>query len=271
MYKKTKNIYTILLIIYIFLLFISIKTSFAQCDKERWNVKTLIDPDTTEIDFGNIIQTTVSEQCALTRPATVKNKLRMKSESTVYELIGYVTDYKLENDRDYHVVIEDPETAETIVVEIVDPDCPDIDKTSRYETFRIVQEWFKLHFNPTTSFKTKRAKVKLTGVGFFDFLHGQRGMAPSGRGRPFTPINPANGTQIVSEYNSGRYPSYYSLDLRIDKRWNFKMWSLVTYADVQDITGRKNVVNYQWDKYNQVIKTNNSIGLLPTIGINAMF
>lgn len=174
-----KTIFKILIIVLLYLLITNL--SNAQCGKERWSIKTLTDRDTAYIDFDNIIETTVSEQCDLPKPSKIKNKPRLKTERTVYELVGYVTDYKIENDRDYHVVIEDPDTGETMVVEIVDPDCPDIINTSRYETFKEVRSWFKKHFNPTSSFKTKRAKVRLTGVGFFDFIHGQRGMAPNGR------------------------------------------------------------------------------------------
>ncbi len=166
-----------------FLLFLLIfnNFAFAQCGKERWDVKTLTDKDTTKIDFENIIQSTVSEQCSLTRPSKIKNKPRMSSEITVYEIEAYVIKYKKESDRDFHVVIEDAETEETMVVEILDPDCPDIDNTSRYELFKEVREWFVENFHPTSSFKSTWKKVKLTGVGFFDYLHGQRGMAPNGR------------------------------------------------------------------------------------------
>jgi hypothetical protein len=166
--------------IFLFVLFFT-NISYSQCGKERWNVKTLTDKDTIKIDFENIIQSTVSEQCALTRPSKVKNKPRMKSETTVYEIEAYVIEYKLEDDRDFHVVIEDPKTEEKMVVEIVDPGCPDIDNTSRYEAFTKVRDWFTKNFHPTKSFKTTKKKVKLTGVGFFDFIHGQRGMAPNGR------------------------------------------------------------------------------------------
>ncbi len=90
-------------------------------------------------------------------------------------------------------------------------------------------------------------------------------------GRPYTPINPTNGTQDVNLYNSERLPDYYSLDIRVDKRWNFSKWTLVTYIDIQNITGRKNITSYRWDRYENIIKTNRSIGILPSIGINAMF
>lgn len=90
-------------------------------------------------------------------------------------------------------------------------------------------------------------------------------------GRPYTPINPSDGTQLISQYNSERLPYYYSLDIRVDKRWNFSKWSLVTYVDIQNITGSKNITNYKWNKYTREIESNKSLGVFPTIGINAMF
>jgi hypothetical protein len=90
-------------------------------------------------------------------------------------------------------------------------------------------------------------------------------------GRPFTPISSQNGTQLVSQYNSSRYPNFSSLDIRMDKRWNFSKWSLVAYVDIQNILNKKNIANYEWNKYKHSIDTNNNIGILPTIGINAIF
>ena len=39
---------------------------------------------------------------------------------------------------------------------------------------------FDAKYSVTTSFKTANAPVTVTGVGFFDFLHGQSGVAPNG-------------------------------------------------------------------------------------------
>jgi len=181
LYKTISNLKLTILIFTIFLIFLFNVFSYAQCGKERWDVKTLTDKDTTKIDFENIIQSTVSEQCSLKRPKKVKNMPRMKTETTVFEIVAYIIEYKKEKDRDFHVVIEDPETEERMVVEILDPDCPDIDNTSRYDLFKQVRDWFVENFHPTSSFKTTKKKVKLTGVGFFDYLHGQRGMALNGR------------------------------------------------------------------------------------------
>jgi hypothetical protein len=179
--KKIIEDLFLFLFYFLLIIFFNYSQLNAQCGKERWDVKTLTDSDTSYIDFENIISTTISEQCGLPKPSKIKNKPRLKSERTVYELIGYVTSFKLEDDRDYHVVIEDPDTEVTMVIEILDPDCPGIESTSRYKIFKEVRDWFTKNFHPTKTFKTTKKKVKLTGVGFFDFIHGQRGMAPNGR------------------------------------------------------------------------------------------
>lgn len=90
-------------------------------------------------------------------------------------------------------------------------------------------------------------------------------------GRPFTSINPQNGYQLVSQFNGDNLPNYNRLDLRIDKRWNFKNWSLITYIDIQNLLNKKNVTNYFWNKFTREIDKNESIGVLPSIGINAKF
>lgn len=90
-------------------------------------------------------------------------------------------------------------------------------------------------------------------------------------GRPYTPINPENGTRLTSEYNTAELPDYNRLDVRVDKRWNFKSWTLVTYIDIQNLLNKKNITEYDWNKYTKEIEANESIGILPTIGVNVMF
>lgn len=90
-------------------------------------------------------------------------------------------------------------------------------------------------------------------------------------GRPFTPINPENGFQIVSNYNTDNLPDFVRLDLRLDKRWNFSSWSLITYIDIQNVTNKKNITGYKWNKFKSEIEANESLGILPSIGINAKF
>ena len=116
-------------------------------------------------------------------------------------------------------------------------------------------------------------RILFTTFGGFLFGDGYQisGKIRYAGGRPYTPINPVDGTQLVSEYNSVYLPDYYSFDVRFDKKWSFANWTLVTYIDVQNITNRKNISGYEWNRYKSIIEPNEGIGIIPSIGINAMF
>jgi len=90
-------------------------------------------------------------------------------------------------------------------------------------------------------------------------------------GRPYTPINPTDGTIDYSKYNTEILPVYHRLDVRAEKRWMFKHWALTTYVDIQNIYNRKNVYEYRWDQFKKEITTNSNLGILPTIGVSAEF
>jgi hypothetical protein len=89
-------------------------------------------------------------------------------------------------------------------------------------------------------------------------------------GRPYTPYN-LNGSQNIVDYNSLRFPASNSLDLRVDKLWFFSGWSLITYIDIQNIYNRKNISGVRQDVRTQKPEFNESIGILPSIGISAVF
>ena len=86
---------------------------------------------------------------------------------------------------------------------------------------------------------------------------------------PFITEGEKIGQRDYSRYNEGkRLPDFHALDIRLDKRWNFTNFDLVTYIDIQNIYGRKNVNGIRWDSRTQDIKIQDSIGLLPSIGIS---
>lgn len=90
-------------------------------------------------------------------------------------------------------------------------------------------------------------------------------------GRPYTPINPADGTINYSLYNTETLPVYHRLDIRAEKKWMFKKWALTTYIDIQNIYNRKNVYEYRWEQFKKEIIENENLGILPSIGISAEF
>jgi len=89
-------------------------------------------------------------------------------------------------------------------------------------------------------------------------------------GRPYTPYNP-DGTQNAALYNTARVGVNHSLDIRIDRRWNFSSWNLITYIDVQNVYNRKPLDVPRFDERTKTIKESDAIGLLPSIGISAEF
>ena len=89
-------------------------------------------------------------------------------------------------------------------------------------------------------------------------------------GAPYTPFN-SKGMQEVVYYNSNRLKSVHSLDVRVDKRWYFSSWTLITYLDIQNIYNKKNSTSIRWDSREQRIDETSSIGILPSIGISAEF
>ena len=171
--------------ILIFLLTCFYLASSAQCGKERWNVKTLSDKDTLKVDFIHVIKTTVNTQAHLPKPAKIPQKMpRQNTECNIYTIDCYIVEYKKESDKDIHIVLRDLKTNATMVAEIPSPFCPEVQKTSRYRKFAELYSWFNRNIGkPTPKFKIlpQPLKVRITGVGFYDFIHGQRGMAPNGR------------------------------------------------------------------------------------------
>jgi len=90
-------------------------------------------------------------------------------------------------------------------------------------------------------------------------------------GQPFTPFNP-DGTQNVVRYNADRTKSAHSLDVRVDRRWNFSAWNLIAYVDIQNIYNNKFSGNVRWNARERRVDTNeDGIGILPSIGISAEF
>jgi hypothetical protein len=87
-------------------------------------------------------------------------------------------------------------------------------------------------------------------------------------GSPYTPFD-NYGRQSVSDYNSKRLVPSHSLDIRVDKRWNFSSWVLITYIDIQNIYNRKNTNSVRWDPRVMKVDETSSIGILPSIGISA--
>ena len=148
------------------------------CGVERWHVKTGIDPD-SKLVSRVAKAATVASLVALHRPAAGSdpNSRSRPVEVTRYRLHGIITAYKTEGDSDVHLVLSDK--GKTLIAEIPNPGC--VGKTSPFATqIAAVQKTWTSKYPPSSTFATIHQPVTLVGVGFFDALHGQRGVAPNG-------------------------------------------------------------------------------------------
>jgi hypothetical protein len=91
-----------------------------------------------------------------------------------------------------------------------------------------------------------------------------------GTGLPYTPYN-ADGSRDPAQLNTERFPVTHTLDIRADRRWNFRAWNLVVYLDIQNIYNRKNVSGIRWDARTGQAEFDESLGIFPTLGVSAEF
>ena len=55
-------------------------------------------------------------------------------------------------------------------------------------------------------------------------------------------------TEAGQRLNTQRYPVYHRLDLRLDRRFMFGGWNMVTYFDLQNVYNRDNIWGYQYEE-----------------------
>jgi hypothetical protein len=65
-----------------------------------------------------------------------------------------------------------------MIAEIPSPSC--IGSSPFLPSIRYVRSKFTTAYHPTDFWKRPNVTVQVTGVGFFDFIHGQSGVAPNG-------------------------------------------------------------------------------------------
>ncbi|MFC0541590.1 hypothetical protein [Kutzneria chonburiensis] len=151
----------------------------ASCGVERWAVKTGTDADAGKITLQSTSTSTIASLTSLPAPASLPANNRVQpTETTVFRLSATLTQYKLETDSDFHLVLSDG-AGHTMIAEIPDPACVGAGSPLASSVQKARSE-FTAKYTPTSSFKTANVPVTITGVGFFDFLHGQTGVAPNG-------------------------------------------------------------------------------------------
>jgi outer membrane receptor protein involved in Fe transport len=96
-------------------------------------------------------------------------------------------------------------------------------------------------------------------------------------GRPYTPVDPTvssaqrRAVYDLAQVNAARLPDYFRLDVRADRRFTVNGQAVSVFGGVQNLTNRRNVAGYTWDRRNNVMRVNEQLGLFPILGLDWSF
>jgi hypothetical protein len=149
-----------------------------QCGVERWSIKVGKDSGAFSINQSSYISSTIYNFHQSAKPASLPCCSRLSPrETTQYQLSGTLIKYNKQTDKDYHLVIKDG-AGRTMIIEIADPNCA---SGSAFGTgISRARSQFDARFVATSTMKTTSTPVTVRGIGFWDYIHGQTGVAPNG-------------------------------------------------------------------------------------------
>ncbi len=152
------------------------------CGTERWAVKTGADRDAAAVAMTPE-ETTIaalSDIHAPPKPNTRATSRFQPTEFKTFKINGIIVGIKREKDEDYHIVLQAKDDVEgTMVIESVSPNC--IQKSKFAAQIRDVRKAIDQKIKGISAkMKQLNLPVTVTGIGFFDPIHGQTGVAPNG-------------------------------------------------------------------------------------------
>jgi hypothetical protein len=132
------------------------------CGVERWRIKTLQDRPT----LGTARATTVAHLVNLRRPSVVPRARRLAAERRVYSVVAGVELDRREADSDLHLVLRSG--ASHMIAEVPSSGCARGAKTARRYQMAHARRAARIC-----------ARARVVGVAFWDYYHGQTGVAPN--------------------------------------------------------------------------------------------
>jgi hypothetical protein len=151
------------------------RTLSGSCGVERWDVKT--GADLTATNVGRLVKpSTIAALDKLKAP--VNPTARVPGvETSEYQITATLVEYKVEADSDVHLVLSDG--SNTMIAEIPSPAC--VGPSSPFlPSITATRQAFDARYPPTGTLTKVGKPITVTGVGFFDRIHGQAGVAPNG-------------------------------------------------------------------------------------------
>src|ERR1051326_8705983 len=162
----------------VFAIFLWPARANAQCNSERWSIKTGTDADASLINLNSKTSTTIANLTSIAAPSTIPEENRIRpTETTVWVISATLVKFIHAYDSDYHMVLTDT-AGRTMVGEIPDPNC--VGPGNPFAAgIAHARSQFDEKFTASEEFQTVNVPVQITGVGFFDYQEGQEGVAPN--------------------------------------------------------------------------------------------
>lgn len=146
---------------------------------ERWPVKTAVDPGVSAVNTAPVT-TTVSALNDIPAPATTQNGVRIApTEDTVYRIQAHIIGVKEEKDGDFHLILSD-DSAGTRTMDAEVPYPPFTQGSPFQAQMQAARDAVNANIKMSGSMQKVDIPVTITGIGFFDRLHGQTGAAANG-------------------------------------------------------------------------------------------
>src|SRR5262249_51765433 len=79
------------------------------------------------------------------------------------------------------------------------------------------------------------------------------------------------GIYDLSRVNAVRAPAYFRIDGRVDRNATIAAKPVILFFGVQNVTGRRNVNGYEWNRRANVPQPLEQLGVFPLIGLEWRF
>jgi hypothetical protein len=152
-----------------------------RCGEERWAVKTLSDAAAPYVNY-RARHVSVDHLRRLPRPTVGYNSPRIRPyEYRSYRIHVRLKAAALEDDHDIHLVVAQPHHRKhTMILELPDTHCKGAaGSIKRHAMWRSRRRFIADCGTIGTSFRRLHGRAIVKGVAFFDFDHGQTGIAPN--------------------------------------------------------------------------------------------
>lgn len=96
-------------------------------------------------------------------------------------------------------------------------------------------------------------------------------------GAPYTPLDMQASMDLnrsvydFKQVNEARYPDYHSLNIRVDRRFNFSNSNMIVYLSIWNAYNRENVAQYFWNEHEHKQEEQLQWSMLPIFGIEFEF